>query len=133
METLTLDFKFASSIDKVWYALTDSDTLEKWIWKNDFQPVVGHKFQFRAERSEWWDGIVNGEVLEVDEPNMISYTWASGSEEHTVTWTLKETSDGNINLHLEQTGISSKDGLKGAEYGWTNMSPQLEKVLEEIK
>ena len=31
--------------------------------------IVGHKFQFRAEPSEWWDGIVDGEVFEVDEPN----------------------------------------------------------------
>lgn len=129
--SLTMDFQYNKSIEKVWHALTDSDMLEKWIWKNDFKPVVGHKFTFRAEPSEWWDGIVKGEVLEVDEPNMISYTWASGAEEHVVTWTLTETPDGNTNLHLDQTGIHSEDGLKGAQYGWTNMSEQLTAVLEE--
>ena len=71
-------------------ALTDSDTLANWIWDNDFKPVVGQKFQFRAEPSEWWDGIVDGEVLEVDEPNLLSYTWVSAGETTTVTWTLKK-------------------------------------------
>ncbi len=79
---VSLDFQFTSSIEQVWNALTDSDTLAKWIWKNDFKPVVGHKFQFRAEPNEWWDGIVDGEVLEVDEPNKLSYTWVSAGETH---------------------------------------------------
>ena len=35
---VSLDFQFTSSIEQVWNALTDSDTLEKWIWKNDFKP-----------------------------------------------------------------------------------------------
>jgi hypothetical protein len=24
---------------------------------NDFKPVVGHKFHFRTEPTEWWNGI----------------------------------------------------------------------------
>ena len=46
MADVTLDFQFTSSIEQVWKALTDSDILAKWIWKNDFKPVVGEKFQF---------------------------------------------------------------------------------------
>ena len=93
---VSLDFQFTSSIEQVWNALTDSDTLAKWIWKNDFKPIVGHKFQFRAEPNEWWDGIVDSEVLEVDEPHKLSYTWVSAGESTTVTWTLKKGSDGTI-------------------------------------
>ncbi|MFJ8260732.1 SRPBCC domain-containing protein [Rummeliibacillus sp. NPDC094406] len=131
---VSLDFQFTSSIEQVWNALTDSDTLAKWIWENDFKPVVGHKCQFRAKPSEWWDGIVNCEVLVVDEPHTLSYTWVSAGESTTVTWTLTEGSDGNIHLHLDQTGFSeetkAREGaIEGAKYGWTNMGNQLEKVL----
>jgi uncharacterized protein YndB with AHSA1/START domain len=34
--------------EKVWRALTQSPLLEEWLMKNDFQPVVGHRFNFRA-------------------------------------------------------------------------------------
>jgi uncharacterized protein YndB with AHSA1/START domain len=86
---VSLDFQFTSTIEQVWKALTESDMLAEWIWDNYFKPIVGHKFQFRAEPSEWWDGIVDGEAFEVDEPNRLSYTWASAGGITTVTWTLK--------------------------------------------
>jgi len=134
---VSLDYQFTSSIEKVWSALTDSDTLEKWIWKNDFKPIVGHKFQFRAEPNEWWDGIVNCEVLVVDEPHTLSYTWASAGEITTVTWTLTQGEDGTTNLHLDQSGFSEatkarQGAIEGAKYAWINNGIQLEKVLAEL-
>ena len=47
--TLSLDFQYTTSIEKLWSALTDSNKLAKWIMENDFKPVVGHRFQFRTE------------------------------------------------------------------------------------
>ena len=131
---VSLDFQYTSSIEKVWHALTESDTLAKWIWDNDFKPVVGSKFQFRSEPNEWWDGIVNGEVLEVDEPNKLSYTWASAGETTTITWTLKEGSDGATHLHFEQTGFSEETkarpgAIEGSKYSWTQFSEKLKSVL----
>ncbi|MFD2614415.1 SRPBCC family protein [Paenibacillus gansuensis] len=136
--TLNLDFQYKTSIGKLWFALTDSSKLAKWVvnihsgepMENNFKPVVGHRFQFRTQPSEWWDGIVEGEVLTVDEPNRLSYSWASGGEKHTVTWTLQDAGDGRVNLHLEQTGISNEPALNGAKYGWSKWSGELEKVLE---
>ena len=134
---VSLDYQFNKSIEQVWNALTDSDMLAKWIWKNDFQPIVGHKFQFRDEPNEWWDGIVDCEVLEVDEPNKLSYTWVSAGESTTVTWTLKEGSDGTVDLHFAQTGFSEETkarqgAIEGATYAWTNIGNQLEKLLAEL-
>lgn len=129
MAQLTMDFQFNSSQQKVWNALTKSETLEKWIMPNDFKPIVGHKFQFRTEPTEYWNGIIDGEVLIVDAPDKLSYTWSSG-ETHTVTWTLNELAEGQVNLHLEQTGISSEMAAAGAKQGWTNWFREFEKVLE---
>lgn len=135
--SLTLDFEYETSIEKLWSALTDSGKLAKWIaniqtgkpMENNFEPVVGHRFQFRTEPSQYWDGIIDGEVLVVEAPNRVSYTWASGDEKHTVTWTLQDLGDGKVNLHLEQTGFSNVHGLEGARHGWTKWCGELEKAL----
>lgn len=137
--TLSLDFQYKTSIEKLWSALTDSSKLAKWVvnnhtgqpMENNFKPVVGHHFQFRTQPSEYWDGIVDGEVLIVDEPNKLSYTWASGGEKHMVTWTLQDLGEGKVNLHLEQTGISNAQALGGAKYGWSKWCGELEKMLEQ--
>ncbi|MFC4775782.1 SRPBCC domain-containing protein [Paenibacillus sp. GCM10023252] len=135
--TLDLDFQYNTTVEKLWSAITDSKKLAKWVvniqtdkaMDNNFEPVVGHQFQFRTEPSEYWDGVIEGEVLVVDEPNRLSYTWCSGSEKHTITWTLQEVEGGKVNLHLEQTGISNAPALNGAKYGWTKWSSELGKVL----
>ncbi|EUJ24957.1 hypothetical protein PGRAN_03700 [Listeria grandensis FSL F6-0971] len=131
---VSLDFQFTNSVEQVWNALTDSAMLAKWIWNNDFKAEVGHKFQFRAEPSEWWDGIVDCEVLTIDEPNSISYTWASAGETTTVVWTVAKTDDGKVNLRLDQSGFSeetkAREGaIEGAKYAWTEMGSNLAKVL----
>ncbi|WP_274653453.1 SRPBCC family protein [Paenibacillus humicola] len=117
--------------NRLWTALTDSGKLAKWITENDFKPVAVHRFQFRLQPAGNWNGIVDGEVLAVEPPNRLSYTWASGEEKHTVTWTLKDLGDGRINLHLEQSGISTVQGLEGAKWGWTNWYGKLGKALEQ--
>jgi uncharacterized protein YndB with AHSA1/START domain len=129
--TLSLDFPFTTSMEKLWSALTDSSKLAKWTMENDFKPVVGHRFQFRAQPVGGWSGIVEGEVLIVDAPNRLSYTWVNAGEKHTVTWTLQDLGDGKVNLHLEQTGISNEQALGGAKYGWTGMCGKLAQVLEQ--
>lgn len=127
--TLNLDFQYKTTIEKLWDALTDSNKLAKWVLDNDFKPVVGHRFQFRQQPSDYWDGIIEGEVLVVDPPNRLSYTWGVGEEVHTVTWTLQDLGDGKVNLHLEQTGITNKQGFEGAKWGWSKWCGELGKVL----
>lgn len=129
---LELDFQYTTSIEKVWSALTDSKQLAKWVLDNDFEPIVGHRFQFRAEPNQYWDGIINGEVLIVDPPTKLSYLWSVGDEKHTVVWTLQELGDGKVNLHLDQTGFSNVAGLEGARHGWARWIDQLDKLLTQI-
>ncbi|WP_243551659.1 SRPBCC family protein [Metabacillus dongyingensis] len=127
--TVSQDFNFKSPINKVWNALTDSDTLAKWIMENNFKPIVGHKCQFRNEQ---WNLIVDCEVLVVDEPYKLSYTWVGDPINTIVTWTLKQ-EDETTYLHLEQTGFEKEDqAFNGAKYGWAQMGEDLKKVLEEM-
>lgn len=135
-ETVVLDFELKSPIERVWHALTDSATLSRWMLfkMNDFKPVVGHRFQFHD--APGWDGVVDCEVLVVDEPHRLSYTWVTGGEgdmphSTVVTWTLTEAEGGVTRLHLEQSGFRSeaKQEIGGAKYGWMSMLEQLRGLL----
>jgi uncharacterized protein YndB with AHSA1/START domain len=55
--------------EKIWRALTLSPLIEEWLMKNDFQPVVGHRFNFRATPIHGWNGVTDCEVLEVPRIN----------------------------------------------------------------
>ena len=128
MADLSLDFQFKSPIDKVWNALTNPDILAQWVMENNFQPIVGYRCQFHNEAIGL---IVNSEVLVVDEPYRLSYTWIGGPIDTVVTWTLKQ-EDGITYLHLEQTGFKKEgQAFNGAKYGWTYKIEELNKLLGE--
>src|SRR5205807_10429003 len=75
--------------EKIWRALTQPHLIEEWLMKNDFKPVVDHRFNLRAD----W-GAVACQVLAVEPNKTLSYTWAAYGLESVVTWTLTPTSAG---------------------------------------
>lgn len=82
--TIKLKTTYAHPIEKVWLALTDKDALSKWLMPTDFEPVPGHKFQFKTKPQGNFDGIVNCEVLEIVKHKKLSYSWSTGKSLHTV-------------------------------------------------
>ncbi len=57
--------------EKIWRALTQPHLIEEWLMKNDFRPVVGHRFNLRGE----WGGVLDCEVLAIEPNKTLSYTW----------------------------------------------------------
>jgi uncharacterized protein YndB with AHSA1/START domain len=106
---VTMTYPFPA--DRVWAALTSSEALSAWFMPNNFKPEVGHCFTFRARpfRALGFDGTVRCEVLELDPPKRMVWSWAGGSIDTTVTFTLEETADGTC-LRMHQAGF---DGLGG--------------------
>lgn len=122
---------------KVWRALTQSHLIENWLMRNDFQPVVGHRFQFRATPVPGWSGVTNCQVLEVDEPNRLAYAWGDGTESDSglrtvVTWTLTATAEGT-HVRMEHAGFRPQDegGYRGMGSGWPRILARLEQVAGE--
>lgn len=111
--------------EKIWRALTQPPMIEEWLMKNDFEPVVDHRFSLRAE----W-GAVDCRVLQVEPNRTLAYTWASYDLESTVTWTLTPTSNGT-RLRMEQSGFrpDQKQYYQGAQAGWPRFVAKLEEVL----
>src|SRR5690606_38026481 len=71
-------------VEDVWRALTDRKALSEWLMPCDFEPTVGHKFQFRTKPYPGFDGVVNCEVLKISENELLSFSWSGGSLSNTV-------------------------------------------------
>ena len=93
--------------------------------KNDFKPVVDHRFNLRAD----W-GAVDCQVTAVEPNKTLSYTWAAYGLESVVTWTLTPTSTGT-HLRMEQSGFrpDQQQAYQGAKHGWQQFFATLEQVL----
>ena len=125
--------------EKIWRALTDGSLIEQWLMKNDFQPVVGHKFNFRAQPVAGWNGVADCEVLVVVPLQRLSWSQnASGDQaatglHSTVTWTLTPTAAGT-HVRMEQTGFRPEDegGFQAMSFGWPKVLANLERVTGEL-
>lgn len=122
---------------KIWRALTEQRLIEAWLMQNDFQPVEGHAFQFRARPVPGWSGVTNCKVLEVDEPKKLVYAWGDGTESESglktvVTWTLTPV-DGGTHVRMEHSGFRPQDegGYRGMGGGWPHILVRLEGVAAE--
>src|SRR5439155_22586591 len=107
MSEIVLDAIYPHPPDRVWRALTDREELALWLMPNDFAPVVGHKFQFRAKPQWGWRGFVECEVMEVIPPRRLTYTWQGdeGGRPMTVIWTLEPAEGGGTRLTLAHRGF----------------------------
>jgi uncharacterized protein YndB with AHSA1/START domain len=123
---------FAHSREKLWRALTESPLLAEWLMKNDFEPVAGKKFQFRAEPVPNWSGVIECEVLVVEPLERLSYRWSSMGLESVVEFTLTP-AEGGTHLRMEHSGfpMDNNAAYQGATYGWRKFVGNLEQVLAE--
>ncbi len=125
--------------EKIWRALTQAPLLEDWLMPNDFQPVVGHKFNFRVAPMPHWNGVTDCEVLAVEPHRLLSYSWnASGAEaanglKTVVTWTLTPTA-GGTHLRMEQSGFRphEQQNYQDATYGWQRNIANMERVVAAL-
>lgn len=113
--------------EKIWRALTQPHLIEEWLMKNDFKPVMDHRFKLTAD----W-GAVECQVLEVEPHKTLSYTWAAYGLESVVTWTLTPTGTGT-RLRMEQAGFrpDQEQAYQGAKYGWQQFFGKLEQTLAQ--
>jgi uncharacterized protein YndB with AHSA1/START domain len=114
--------------EKIWRALTQPHLIEEWLMKNDFKPVVDHRFNLRAD----W-GVVECQVLAVEPNKTLSHTWGVFDLQSVVTWTLTPTSTGT-HLRVEQSGFrpDQQQYYQGAKGGWPRFFAALEQVLARI-
>jgi uncharacterized protein YndB with AHSA1/START domain len=126
--SVVVEREFPFPPEKIWRALTQPHLIQEWLMKNDFTPVVGHRFNLSAD----W-GAVDCQVLAIEPNKSLSYSWGAYGLESVVTWTLTPTSAGT-RLRLEQLGFrpDQQQAYQGAKYGWQRFFTTLEQLLARI-
>jgi uncharacterized protein YndB with AHSA1/START domain len=120
---------------KIWRALTQPHLIAEWLMKNDFAPTVGHRFNLRGE----WGGVLDCEVLAIEPPKTLSYTWNHAHSDpafglnSVVTFTLTPTRTGT-HLRMEQKGFrpDQRQAFGGAMQGWQTFFGNLEQVASQL-
>jgi uncharacterized protein YndB with AHSA1/START domain len=69
--SVIVEREIAHPPEKLWRALTQPHLIAEWLMKNDFAPVVGHRFNLRGE----WGGVLDCEVLAIEPNRTLSYSW----------------------------------------------------------
>ena len=112
----------------VWEFLTVPALMAQWLMPTDFEPILGHEFQFRTgpmPKFEF-DGIVYCKVLEITSPKKLVYSWKGGpgdgkiTMDSVVTFTLTE-KDNGTELTLDHSGfkiLTNLDIFTAMNGGW---------------
>lgn len=124
--TVVVERDFAHPPAKLWRALTTPHLMAEWLMESAFAPVVGARFQFRAD----W-GTVDCEVRVVEPERRLAYTWDAYSLKSVVTFTLEPTAAGT-RLTMEQTGFRPNQTpfLEGARAGWPRFLEALATLMD---
>ena len=116
---LVIKWFFPHPAEKVWECLTTPELISQWLMKNDFKPIVGHKFQFhtRPIPKMGFDGIVNcRSAVEIIPNTKLVYTWKGGPKPGIVEldtiliWTLTAKDEGT-EIILEHKGFKGLQNL----------------------
>jgi len=129
---------FSQSPQEIWEFLTEPALLEKWLMKNDFKPVVGHKFQFKfdSEPQIPYKGVVDCEVLEVKQFSKLTYSWTGYRKDgrsfnSKVVWTLIANDDGT-ELQLQHNGFTLLEDVQMHTGGWQGLVKKMGAELNLI-
>ena len=136
-KTIQRELQFPQQPEQAWEAIADRATLAEWMYPNDFEPRVGHRFTFQVPPNPkvGFEGlVVHCQVLECEPPRKLLFSWTAGGLNDTrVSFQLEPAGDGTL-LRFEHAGFEvteafGEQAFKGAEYGWAHMLKQLTTVL----
>ena len=130
---------FKQTPQEVWDYLTKPELIEQWLMKNNFKPILGHKFQFTfvAKEGSKYAGVVNCEVTDIKPCSKLSYTWDGSTTEgrvfnSEVEWTL-QSKDNGTELQLSHNGLTVLEDILNHSAGWDSCLKKIEDLLNQNK
>lgn len=139
---ITIKWHFTHPPEQVWACLTNPELISLWLMKNDFKPVIGHRFNFHTKPipKMGFDGIVYCEVIDIVPLKKLVYTWKGGPRpgeiklDMVLYWTLTE-KNGGTEVLLEHKGFKGFHNYLASIFmgsGWKKgITKAFAKVLEQ--
>jgi len=134
-DALHCSIEIAAPPERVFAALTDPAELEAWWgspqtysgkWTLDMR--VGGAWQSQVRGADGHDARVHGEILALDPPRLLSYTWQAswdGFARTTVRYELARIASGT-RLTVTHNGFSGRPASQRRHYdGWNKVLPWL--------
>ncbi|HWA79856.1 MAG TPA: SRPBCC domain-containing protein [Acetobacteraceae bacterium] len=133
IRSVVIEREFPFAPEKIWRALTEPHLIEEWLMKNDFKPIVGHRFNLQRTSTPDVTIVIDCRVRVVEPDKTLSYTWVARGLESVVSWTLIPTRTGT-RLRMEQSGFrpDQQQAYRGARGGWRRFIAVLEQVVRRI-
>ena len=131
--TIRRELRFPQSPETVWRALANSEALAEWMYPNDFEPRVGHRFTFQVPpKPQLANGlVVRCEVMTCVPPRELSFTWVVDEFLDTRVIYRLEADGAGTRVLFEHTGFDQEQAFEGAGYGWKMMHSKLTKMLAQ--
>jgi uncharacterized protein YndB with AHSA1/START domain len=128
-DTSRTEAVFPDRIESVWQALTNSDELAAWLMENDFVARVGHRFTMRCDP----DGDIECQVLELDPPRRMVWSWNGEFGETTVVFELSRVRNGT-HLAVEHRSWTedNMEDAKRFDSGWPGKLGALTALLRSL-
>jgi len=131
--------EYRSPIATIWRALTEPALVARWTTTGQggrpeaFAPTVGTRFRFVAKPTIGWRGIVDCEVLEVEAPRLLRYSWR-GDERGATTFVAYhlEPHAGGTRFTWEHTGFTGAGGFVMARLLRSVRSRMLRQALPTV-
>lgn len=131
--TIHRELRFPQAPETVWRALATRDALAQWMYPNDFEARVGHRFTFRVPPKPQLPAglVVQCEVLACVPPRELAFSWVVGDFLNTRVSYRLEADGAGTRVLFEHSGFEQDGAFDGAQYGWDLMHGQLAKGLAE--
>lgn len=142
MSDLTMERTFLASAETVFDFVTKPEHLLTW-WGPESMKIEDEILDF-TQTGSWTSTMVNqeggrfkvsGEVLRIDRPHSVEFTWAwhddqdQRGHESTVRFDVKATGKNSAVFTLTQIGLADDESASNHNEGWTSSLRKLEKGL----
>jgi len=132
--TIRKEMQLPQSRERVWREIASREALAGWMFPNDFEPRVGHRFTFRVPpkpEANFPGLVVHCEVLVCSPPEALAFTWVAGDLDTRVEYRL-EADGAGTRVFFEHSGFEQPNAYGGAAYGWNLMHGKLAERLTRI-
>jgi uncharacterized protein YndB with AHSA1/START domain len=115
--TVVRDYPYP--VAEVWHVLTDPEQVTQWTTTGQggrpegFAPAPGTRFRFVGKPTMGWAGVVHCEVISVEAPHTMHYTWRGDEDSEAVTdvtYRLDEI-PGGTRFTWQHTGFTGVGGF----------------------